>query len=347
MRPSGLEQRRSEGLGLSVAVCTYNGAAYLHEQLDSIIAQSRPADEIIICDDGSRDDTWPILEKYWQRFPEVIRIYRNDTNLGPAKNFGRAVGLCTKDLIALGDQDDVWHPEKLKKLEQRFIADPTLGLVFCNAERIDSTGNPLEGDLWQTVGFDARLKAAVKRGNGLQALLQRSFVTGCTIMFRATLKEKCLPFVDSSVHDYWISLVSAATSRIDFVDEKLVGYRQHSANVIGAQNLSVKERFDEACRLGIQGCIRDKNTIGELENRLSTLEESQLALVRQKRDYLRFRIALWSKEVSRTRKAALIARNVAQGSYRRCSHPSWNPLVKDVLMVLGMVGKFSAFAGDY
>ena len=53
------------------------------------------------------------------------------------------------------------------------------------------------------------------------------------------------------------------------------------------------------------------------------------------------------KEVSRTRKAALIARNVAQGSYRRWSHPSWNPLVKDVLMVLGIVGKFNAFAGDH
>jgi len=101
---------------VSVALCTYNGAAYLGEQLDSIVAQSRPPDELVVCDDGSTDGTVGLLQAFVPEAPFPVRLYRNERNRGFAKNFERAISLCTGDFIALSDQDDVWKPEKLARL---------------------------------------------------------------------------------------------------------------------------------------------------------------------------------------------------------------------------------------
>src|SRR5213080_381833 len=98
---------------LSVALCTYNGAAYLGEQLDSIVAQSRPPDELVVCDDGSTDETVEVLETFLAEAPFPVRLQRNEANLGFVKNFEQAISLCTGDFVALSDQDDVWMPGKL------------------------------------------------------------------------------------------------------------------------------------------------------------------------------------------------------------------------------------------
>jgi len=103
---------------LSVAMCTYNGEQYLQEQLDSIIAQTRLPNEVVVCDDGSTDATLQILDEFQETAPFPVRIYRNGTRLGPTKNFEKAIKLCSGNVIALSDQDDVWMPHKLERLEE-------------------------------------------------------------------------------------------------------------------------------------------------------------------------------------------------------------------------------------
>ena len=93
---------------ISIAMCTYNGAEFLPAQLQSILTQSRPPDEIIICDDRSTDDTQALLKKFATESPIPIAVHINDHNLGSVKNFERTISLCTGDVIALSDQDDVW-----------------------------------------------------------------------------------------------------------------------------------------------------------------------------------------------------------------------------------------------
>src|SRR4029079_17285220 len=94
-----------------------NGARFLPEQLRSIAAQTRPPDELIVCDDRSTDETAQVIEAFAATAPFPVRLVRNEERLGSTRNFERAVSLCDGSLIALADQDDSWHPEKLARLQ--------------------------------------------------------------------------------------------------------------------------------------------------------------------------------------------------------------------------------------
>src|SRR5690348_14254665 len=106
--------------GISVAMATYNGARFVTEQLDSIAGQTQLPVEVVICDDRSTDETVSILESFAAKAPFRVTLHRNDEQLGYRLNFKKAVSFCTGDLIAFCDQDDVWHPDKLKTLSAQF-----------------------------------------------------------------------------------------------------------------------------------------------------------------------------------------------------------------------------------
>src|SRR4051794_28588047 len=98
-------------------MCTYNGSTYLHEQLASIAQQSRLPDELVLCDDASTDATVSILAEFAQRASFPVNILVNEHNVGSTRSFERAISQCSGQGIALADQDDVWHREKLARLE--------------------------------------------------------------------------------------------------------------------------------------------------------------------------------------------------------------------------------------
>src|SRR4029078_1399724 len=133
---------------ISVAMCTYNGAEFLPAQLESIFGQTRRPYEIVICDDVSTDETISLI-------PDTVVLHRNEENLGTVKNFEKAIGLCTGDVIALSDQDDVWRPDKLALIEGAFQKTPNAGLVFSDAEIVDEDLDPLGRRMWDEVGFDS------------------------------------------------------------------------------------------------------------------------------------------------------------------------------------------------
>ena len=87
-------------------MCTYNGAEFLPAQWESILAQSRRPDEIVVCDDGSSDQSRSLLEKFAAESPIPVALYFNQTNRGSVKNFEQAIRLCKGEVIALSDQDE-------------------------------------------------------------------------------------------------------------------------------------------------------------------------------------------------------------------------------------------------
>ncbi len=105
---------------ISVALCTYNGAEFLPAQLASIVAQSRQPDEIVVCDDGSTDETHAQLRQFVTESSIPVQFRINEKNLGSVKNFEQAIRLCTGEVIVLCDQDDVWREDKLKLIETAF-----------------------------------------------------------------------------------------------------------------------------------------------------------------------------------------------------------------------------------
>lgn len=219
---------------ISVAMCTYNGAPYLEQQLASIGAQLRLPDELVVCDDKSADATQSILERFAGSAPFPVRIFTHPRNLGTTKNFEAAIGRCSGDTIVLADQDDVWMREKLARLEHAFQDRPDLGCVFTNAVVTGADLEPMGPDLWDAVGFSRRERNHVAQGRGFPVLLRHNVATGATMAFRAELRELVLPIpVSGWVHDEWIALIAAAVCAVEAIDEPLIKYRQHGGNQIG------------------------------------------------------------------------------------------------------------------
>lgn len=221
---------------ISVAMTTYNGASHLPEQLDSIFGQQRPPDELIICDDQSSDETPLMLREYAARAPFRMTVVINEQRLGSTKNFEEAVRLCSGDLIALSDQDDVWYPHKLKVIQQRFDDDPDLGVVQTNADLIDDHGVPLRGDLWSRGLLKRNLHAQMASPRRYDLLLGLPVTTGATMAFRSRFKPLVLPVpagCETFIHDRWISVLISAVASIGIIDEKLLAYRQHRRQQLG------------------------------------------------------------------------------------------------------------------
>ena len=248
---------------ISVAMCTYNGARYLREQLQSIAAQTRLPDEMVVCDDRSDDATREIVTGFAASASFPVSIHVNECNLGSTKNFERAISLCTGDIIALADQDDVWLPEKLDRIEECFLREPEVGLVFTDAEVVDKCLRPLGYSLWESVGFDKHQRRLMQSGRVLDVLLPGWTVTGATMAFRATFTKLVLdiPTNLALIHDGWIGLMIASVADVVFIEEPLIKYRQHSRQQIGA-----KER-KEAGEFGsgrVKDAIRRTNPYEEM-----------------------------------------------------------------------------------
>lgn len=260
---------------MSVAMCTYNGAEFLPAQLESILAQTRKPDEIVICDDGSTDETRPRLRKFATESPVPVSLHFNEQNLGSVKNFEQAVRLCSGDVIALSDQDDVWRGDKLQLFQDAFESSPSVGLVFSDAEVVDENLNPLHRRMWNDVGFNAHKKRLVRSGRALEVLITGWTVTGATMAFRSRFVNVSLPIPDgiAMIHDGWIALTIAAVADVVALDEPLVQYRQHEKQQIGAPTRAETTSEPQS----VQTVLRRRNDSADLARILEKLEERLLA----------------------------------------------------------------------
>ena len=206
---------------ISIAMCTYNGEAYIKEQLDSILKQSYSNLEIIITDDKSSDKTIEIIKEY-QRDDERIKFYENEINLGFLKNFEKAISLCSGDYIALADQDDIW---KLNKLETFIQAIQGHSLVYSDAIIIDKESKEVGIEL-------VRPKSNLCKGACNKAFFLNNFVSGNTMMFQKELVEHILPIPEKmSYHDIWIGYVASTYGEITYTQEAMTYYRKYEGQV--------------------------------------------------------------------------------------------------------------------
>jgi hypothetical protein len=225
----------SEQNRISVALCTYNGERFLPQQLASIARQTRLPDELIVCDDRSADRTVSILREFAATAPYPVRIYENEHNLGSAANFERAIRLCGGNLIALSDQDDIWYPIRLQRSEQEFTIHPQAGLIFSDADIINERNELTGPTMWQRLGFAGK-RARDLLGGEYLVLAKHRFVTGATVVFRASLRDRCLPIGEGWIHDEWIALITAAFFELRPIDQPLIQYRIHGSQQVGLQN---------------------------------------------------------------------------------------------------------------
>ena len=260
-------------------MCTYNGARFVGEQLASIAAQTRPPDELVVCDDRSTDATLECVHEFARTAPFPVRVFENEKNIGSTKNFERAVELCEGNFIAVADQDDVWLPEKLRKLEE-VLANESTALVFTDGDVVDESLRPLGQRVWQTIRFGVEVQRLFREGRAFALLLYHNVVTGAAMALKAEFKKLILPFPNDLthdgipvLHDWWTALLIAAVGDVFFVPEPLFKYRQHASQQMGV--MSERDEQAPSFRAG----ARRRNTfagevryVGAILERLSAVE---------------------------------------------------------------------------
>jgi glycosyltransferase involved in cell wall biosynthesis len=308
---------------ISVALCTYNGASYVEEQLTSVLHQRRRPHEIVISDDASTDDTIEVIERTLAARAGTdrpdVRILRNAQPLGVTANFERALAATTGELIALCDQDDVWHPAKLERLAGAFGARSDLLLVHSDARLTDAAGRPTGRTLFETLGVTADERRRVHRGEAFGVLMRRNIVTGATAMVRRELVERSVPFPEAWVHDEWLAVVGASTGAVDLVEEPLIDYRQHGANQIGATSLTGMGRVQ---RLRAPRSRRNATLLERaraLAERMPLLRpEPSSAVRRRAEEKLEHELVRSALPASRLRRPWPVLREWRTGRYSTC-----------------------------
>lgn len=219
---------------VSVAMCTYNGAKYIREQLDSILLQTRSVDEIIISDDGSSDDTVDILRMYAEKYP-CVHFAKNTTNKGFKLNFLDTMRQCTGDIVFLADQDDRWLPNKVEYILDWYSNHPQIQLVFTNANIIDGEGNPTGETAFELVGFDSEKQKAALNGFLVSILCVGNRATGATMAIRKDFIKSYKDewYTDEKFHDIALVTEAAGKEVAGFIPEPLMAYRLHDNNVGG------------------------------------------------------------------------------------------------------------------
>ena len=320
--------------GVSIALCTFNGAKYLSPQLESYLVQTHPPDELVICDDRSRDETVAILNDFAERAPFPVRIFVNEQNMGSAKNFEKAISLCSGDVIFLSDQDDVWAPNKVKRIFDEFQKDHDVGMVFSDAELVDEALRPLGRNLFDG-WITPKLRETIENGNLFSILLERNVVTGATLAFRARYNKAVIPIpvdIPDMIHDGWIAMILSVIAGSVLINEPLVKYRQHDGQQLGMDprryvrhslKLSWKnamERIEAKHKVKKEYMESAKRRIVsriEVPEDIMSLVEAEVRRREDHAEHYRLRNELSDNRVMRIWP---IMRELLSGRYHRCSN---------------------------
>lgn len=192
-------------------MCTYNGAEFLREQLDSIISQTYPIHELIVQDDCSTDETVAIIKEYMEKC-SFIKLYINEHNLGFNLNFKSAAMKATGDFVAISDQDDVWFPEKLEKQVQAIGNHDVCGSDFLRGDKQTYT---------ESIDMDCNF----------ERLLFCTEVCGHTMLCQRTFIQTEANWISSIWYDWSLSLHASLQHGIIKLKEPLVFHRKHGNEV--------------------------------------------------------------------------------------------------------------------
>lgn len=205
---------------ISVCIATYNGEKYIKEQLDSILMQIGQNDEIIISDDGSKDDTLGIIEKIAD--PRV-KVFINQGIHGFTHNFENALNNANGDYIFLSDQDDIWMNNKVEIVMKEL---KKVDFVVHDCITVNSNFDIISGSRFSDFNV---------KGGFIRHLLKSRFL-GCCMAFRRDVLLASLPFPkrdDLVEHDIWIAALSFKYFTYSLIAVPLIYYRRHGNNASG------------------------------------------------------------------------------------------------------------------
>ena len=250
----------NEMMKVSVALCTYNGEEYIEEQIESILNQTYDITEIVIFDDSSTDSTFQKVNKYKNKYPQLFEVHTNDTNVGIEENFARCIKHCNGDVIAISDQDDIWHEEKIER-EIEALTREEVSLVFHNSTIVTSSLEK-QDDLWSNV--QQKVPKSKNQQYILRKLTKNNFIQGSTMLFDASLKRHLVSIPSQWEYDYYAAIIAALIGGVYAIDEELLLYRQHDQQAIGAPEKNPLKRLRNWTQKSL---TRNRRLYHEEENR--------------------------------------------------------------------------------
>lgn len=318
---------------VSIAMATYNGARHLQEQLQSFINQTRQPDELVICDDGSTDGTDIIVESFCLSSPFKVHFIKNNSNIGYVRNFEKAVSLCTGDLIAFSDQDDVWLPEKLAKVINVFEKNDKIELIQTDMELADQNMNP----------------SGVTQIENILALGGKinDCRTGCGIIVRKHFASISFPTPDQLLfgHDTWIYRIGDYFDSVYVLRNPMSYYRRHEKNVSQSlassiRQLSTIDSFKaHGLRPANKGWQEEMHRLNFIEIHLTEQEvafrnkfgdvkyENAIKRIKFERSNLAYRLRIASKP--RIFRASDVLSMLLKGKYKQFA--GWKSAIKDLI----------------
>lgn len=218
---------------ISVCLATYNGAEFIERQLDSVLKQLHPNDQVIIVDDKSTDSTVDVINN---RYGNRVEIFINDQNLGAIKSFEKAISLARGDTLFLCDQDDLWDDHKVETVMRAF-KEQNADLVIHDAVVVDGNLEVINPS-WNDYNNN-------KINQGIFGNIVKNAFTGAFMAFKRELTPAILPFPPFiEMHDQWIALVCMMKKRkIVFIDQPLMKYVRHGGNVTGINKRSLSAQL--------------------------------------------------------------------------------------------------------
>lgn len=198
----------------SVCIATYNGARWLRAQIDSILPQLKPGDELLVSDDGSTDETLQILKSYGVR----LRIVGTTRIGGVVPNFERVLSAASGDIVVLADQDDVWLDGRLNLIRAQL---DKVTLIMTNGKVVDADLKPTGQDVYQLVNFH----------NGFLRTFASTKYVGCCMAFRRELLQVALPFpAHIQWHDWYLALIGELLFKVSHTQQTTILFRRHENN---------------------------------------------------------------------------------------------------------------------
>lgn len=231
---------------ISVCLASYNGESFIEQQLRSILSDLDVEDEIVLADDASSDRTLGIARSIGDA---RLKICSFDKNIGHVGNFERAISRATGKIIFLSDQDDIWVQGKRQQVVEAFERRSSLAMIVHALCLIDQHGRitAARSDVWPKSHAGVR-----SRPTYLLRQLIKNETTGCAVAFRNSMKDLILPFPKLTyAHDHWISVAAPFAGDILFLDEILLQYRRHGANITPTQGVSWPKKLVFRIRLSL------------------------------------------------------------------------------------------------
>jgi O-antigen/teichoic acid export membrane protein/glycosyltransferase involved in cell wall biosynthesis len=326
---------------VSIAMATYNGSAYILEQLESLAAQSLQPSELVITDDGSTDDTLQIIEEFARTVSFPVRVLPNSTRLGYANNFLRAASLCTGDLISFCDQDDLWLPNKLELCVAE-LRDPRVLLVVHSAELFGDgvpSGKRVPDYSSRTVFAPLGYYPLIS-SFGFAMVFRRELLEITDNLNRPLIKPEGGKIL---AHDQWIWFMATCFGKLVTLPNALAHYRQHSNNTFGADmngGSPALKRYDYSTRTAEE--TRAAEFLAEVEKTCSERwrsEAGRAATFFRRCASTNFeRASIYAETASLPRRVTIFARILLSGGYSigtTAAWLGWRAMAKD--LVLGVL----------